>query len=74
MAKVDDFQVKNEPILQYLKDSKERKELFAAVSKYADNCIDIPIIIGNTEIYSGDVKYQVMVCINCIFHFNILFR
>lgn len=58
--KVDPFQVQNEPVFSYLKDSKERKELFAAIAKYKDSCADIPIVIGSEEIYSGDVKYQVM--------------
>ncbi|GFY77211.1 delta-1-pyrroline-5-carboxylate dehydrogenase, mitochondrial [Trichonephila inaurata madagascariensis] len=60
VAKVDDFEVKNEPVFQYLKDSKERKELFDAVDKYKNTCVEIPIIIGEKEIFSGDVKYQVM--------------
>ncbi|XP_035230178.1 delta-1-pyrroline-5-carboxylate dehydrogenase, mitochondrial-like isoform X1 [Stegodyphus dumicola] len=60
VTKVDDFEVKNEPILQYLKDSKERKELFDAIAKYKDSCVEIPIVVGNEEIRSGDVKYQVM--------------
>ncbi|XP_055946938.1 delta-1-pyrroline-5-carboxylate dehydrogenase, mitochondrial-like isoform X1 [Argiope bruennichi] len=59
-AKIEDFQVKNEPVYQYLKDSKERKELFDAVAKYQNTCTEIPIIIGDKEIYSGDAKYQVM--------------
>ncbi|GIY84824.1 hypothetical protein CDAR_282181 [Caerostris darwini] len=59
-AKVDDFQVKNEPVYEYLKDSKERKELFDAIAKYENTCVEIPIIVGDKEIYSGDVKYQVM--------------
>lgn len=60
VAKVDDFQVQNEPILQYMKDSKERQDLFAAINRYKDNCIEIPIVIGSEEIFSGNVKYQVM--------------
>ncbi|KAG8180753.1 hypothetical protein JTE90_026227 [Oedothorax gibbosus] len=59
-AKVDDFEVKNEPVLQYLKGSKERKELFEAIAKYKDTCTEIPIVIGGKEIYAGDVRYQVM--------------
>ncbi|KAG8186488.1 hypothetical protein JTE90_009243 [Oedothorax gibbosus] len=59
-AKVDDFEVKNEPVLHYLKDSKERKELYDAITKYKDSCVKIPIILGDKEIFTGDVKYQVM--------------
>lgn len=64
VTKVDDFQVKNEPVLQYLKNSKERKDLFDAIAKHKDNCANIPIVIGGEEIYSEDVVYQVMVCNN----------
>lgn len=66
-AKVNEFEVKNEPVLQYLKGSKERKELFEAIAKYKDTCTEIPIVIGGKEIYAGDVKYQVMVGIDTIF-------
>ena len=61
VSKVDDFQVKNEPILQYTKGSKERQDLYAAISKYEDTCVDIPIVIAGEEIYSGEARYQVMV-------------
>lgn len=61
VTKVEDFDVKNEPTLQYLKGSKERQDLFTAISKYNDNCVEIPIVIGGEEIRSGDVSYQVMV-------------
>ncbi|XP_054716693.1 LOW QUALITY PROTEIN: delta-1-pyrroline-5-carboxylate dehydrogenase, mitochondrial-like [Uloborus diversus] len=59
-AKVEDFQVKNEPVLEYLKGSKERKELFAAIDKYKDTCTEVPIVIGGQEIFEGEVRYQVM--------------
>lgn len=68
VAKVEDFQVKNEPVLQYLKNSEERNELYAAIAKYKDTCVNIPIVIGNEEIFDGEVQYQVMVSIysfNC---------
>lgn len=59
-AKVDEFSIKNEPMLQYLKGSKERKELTAALTKYQDVCTEIPIIIGGQEIKTDRVQYQLM--------------
>ncbi|KAG8229992.1 hypothetical protein J437_LFUL012268 [Ladona fulva] len=58
--KFKDFKVKNEPILEYLKGSKERKELEAALKNVASNCEDVPIVIGDEEIRTKEVKYQVM--------------
>lgn len=62
VATVEDFDIKNEPVLGYLKGSDERKTLESALSKYKDSGsdFDIPIVVGGTKIYSGDVKYQVM--------------
>lgn len=59
---VEDFDIKNEPVLGYLKGSAERRALESALSKYKDSGsdFDIPIVVGGTKIYSGDVKYQVM--------------
>jgi len=57
---VDDFKVKNEPILGYFKGSKERVELDAALAKYGSQCEDIPIVIGGKEYRTDNVQYQVM--------------
>ena len=43
---VTDFQVQNEPILEYLPGSSERAELEAALQKYNNATEDVPIIIG----------------------------
>jgi hypothetical protein len=55
----------------YLKGSKERKELVAALQETAATCEDVPIVIGDEEIRTNDVRYQVMVsrlkCFNDIF-------
>jgi len=58
-AGVDDFQVKNEPVLTYLKGSKERSELESAIKQLSSETQDIPIIIGGQEIRNSDVQYQV---------------
>jgi 1-pyrroline-5-carboxylate dehydrogenase len=45
----------------YLKGSSERKELGAALQETAATCEDVPIVIGDEEIRTNDVRYQVMV-------------
>ncbi|XP_063220433.1 delta-1-pyrroline-5-carboxylate dehydrogenase, mitochondrial [Bacillus rossius redtenbacheri] len=59
-AKLDDFVIKNEPVLQYLKGSRERRDLEDALRDTAGKCEDVPIIIGGEEIRTNDVHYQVM--------------
>ncbi|XP_076320631.1 delta-1-pyrroline-5-carboxylate dehydrogenase, mitochondrial-like [Tachypleus tridentatus] len=57
---VDDFEVTNEPTLDYLKGSNERKTLEDALEKYKNTCTDVPIVIGNEEFRTDNVKYQAM--------------
>lgn len=59
-VKIKDFPIRNEPILGYLKGSKERKELEAALEKTAACTHEVPIIIGDKEYKTDDVRYQVM--------------
>lgn len=49
----------NEPVLSYKRGSKERAELEKALDKYDTRCVDVPIVIGDEEIYTADVRYQV---------------
>ncbi|XP_052129117.1 delta-1-pyrroline-5-carboxylate dehydrogenase, mitochondrial [Frankliniella occidentalis] len=58
--KVPNLSVKNEPILGYLPGSKELKELESALKETASNVEDVPIVIGDEEIRTKNVKYQVM--------------
>ncbi|NEU33047.1 hypothetical protein GN156_20340, partial [bacterium LRH843] len=58
--KLDDFNVKNEPVLGYLPGSKERKELEAALEEMSSKVEDVPIIIGEKEYRTKEVKHQVM--------------
>lgn len=44
----------------YLPGSKERCELEQALKKISNNVEDVPIVIGNEEIRTKDVRYQVM--------------
>lgn len=55
-----DLPLINEPILGYAKQSKERKELEAALTAASSKCEDIPIVIGDQEFRTNDVKCQVM--------------
>lgn len=50
----------NEPLLGYLKGSKERTELEKQLQKFTNNCEDVPIVIGKEEIRTKDVRHQVM--------------
>ncbi|XP_018335640.1 delta-1-pyrroline-5-carboxylate dehydrogenase, mitochondrial [Agrilus planipennis] len=50
----------NEPILDYLKGSRERTELEGELKKVSATVEDVPIIIGNEEFRTDQVKYQVM--------------
>ncbi|CAH1405558.1 unnamed protein product [Nezara viridula] len=58
--KIDDFTVKNEPVLTYLPGSQERREIEEALKKTASNTEDVPIIIGGKEYRTSEVRYQVM--------------
>lgn len=58
-AKIPDFGVKNEPVLEYLKGSRERTELEAALKATAGKCEDVPIVIGDKEFKTDNVQYQV---------------
>lgn len=43
----------NEPMLSYLKGSKERELLLNALNKVSSEVVEIPLIIGGKEIYTG---------------------
>ncbi|XP_017102569.2 delta-1-pyrroline-5-carboxylate dehydrogenase, mitochondrial [Drosophila bipectinata] len=58
--KIHDFQVVNEPILTYRKNSAERKDLQRALKAAASNCEEIPIVIGGKEFKTSEVRHQVM--------------
>lgn len=50
----------NEPVLKYLKDSPERIALEKELEKQSSNVIEIPLIIGGKEIYTGYTAKVVM--------------
>lgn len=57
--KINDFGVKNEPILGYLKGSKELAELEAALKETAAKTEEVPIVIGDKEFKTNEVRHQV---------------
>ncbi|MCF8235847.1 MAG: L-glutamate gamma-semialdehyde dehydrogenase [Bacteroidales bacterium] len=50
----------NEPVLEYLKESKERTELEKELNRQCKQEIEIPLIIGGKEIRTGDTGKVVM--------------
>lgn len=60
LEKIPDFPVKNEPVLGYLKNSPERKQLEDAIKQMSSQVEEVPLVIGDKEYKSDDVRYQVM--------------
>lgn len=56
----ESFVAANEHMPSYGPDSPERKQLYEALNKYKDTTTDIPIVIGDEEFRTKDVRYQVM--------------
>ncbi len=50
----------NEPILSYLKKSPEREALDKELKRQSSEVIEIPLIIGGREVYTGDTAKIVM--------------
>jgi len=56
------FVASNEPMPSYAPGSKERDIIDDVVAEYEGKVKDVPIVIGDEEIFTKDVKYQVCVC------------
>ena len=69
-ASLENYKAVNEPVLSYLPGSKERAELEEALQKQANELVDIPIVVGDEEIRTDDVRYQVAVS---YFYYKIMF-
>lgn len=52
---------RNEPILDYKSGSDERRALDQALDRYRSRTYDVPIVIGDQEYNSEEIRYQVMV-------------
>lgn len=50
----------NEPVLEYLQGSEERKELEKQLKSMQDTVEEVPIIIGDKEFKTQDCRYQVI--------------
>lgn len=59
-VKISDFGIKNEPVLEYLKGSKERTQLETALKETASTVEDVPIVIGDKELKTNEVRHQVL--------------
>ena len=55
------YQAVNEPIYGYEVGSTERKELEAKLAEYNSKVHEVPIVIGDEEIKTTNVKTQVRV-------------
>ena len=51
-------------MFDYAPGTQERKNIDEAIKKREGEIKDIPIVIGDEEIRTNDVKYQVCVCIS----------
>jgi 1-pyrroline-5-carboxylate dehydrogenase len=52
--------VKNEPMLDYAPGSVERANLRAALTKMKNEVIEIPCVVDGKDVFTGDVKQQVI--------------
>ena len=61
MSAMSSYKAVNEPIWEYLPGSKERIELEAKLKEYDSKVHEIPIVIGDEEMTSSNIRYQVRV-------------
>lgn len=67
VASYENYRAQNEPVYDYLPGSKERIALDAKLKEYDSKVHEIPIVIGDQEITTKDVLYQVRVSF-CLFY------
>ena len=56
MSTIKIYKAKNEPVLKYLKGSRERKMVVKSYNEMFNSKIDIPLIIGSEKILTNDRK------------------
>ena len=66
---IQNYVAVNEPILKYEEGSDEKKALAQTLEKYKGKTEDIPIVIGDEEIRTKEVKFQVEVSFILFFFF-----
>jgi 1-pyrroline-5-carboxylate dehydrogenase len=54
------YTTKNEPILEYRRDSKEVKQVQSAIDEYKSKVTRIPCIIDGKEVWTKDIQKQVL--------------
>ena len=59
---MDKFKAVNDPVREYLAGSTDRQRLEKRLAYYSNTCTEVPIVIGDEQIQTKDVRYQVMVC------------
>lgn len=52
----------NEPVLSYEDGCEEKEALLKTLEKYSSSTEDVPIVIGDEEFRTKEIKYQVEVC------------
>ena len=58
LSNLENFEVKNEPILKYLDGSEEKRLLNDCLNKYLSECSDVPCIIDGSEVKTNLIRYQ----------------
>lgn len=58
-ASLQNYVAYNEPVLGFEKGSKERQELESKLKEYNSKLHEVPIVIGDEQITTKDVRYQV---------------
>ena len=61
LVDVASFHAVNEPLLEYLKESDERKRVQGALKRLSSQIIDVPIVVGDKEIRTKEFQFQVQV-------------
>lgn len=61
LGALESYIAQNEPVLGYEAGSQERLQLEEKVKFYDSQLHDVPICVGDEEIRTGEVKYQVRV-------------
>lgn len=57
-CQIHDFQVKNEPVLQYLQGSQERDQLIIELNELSSKVTQVPIVINGKEIFDGKERVR----------------
>ncbi|XP_074655874.1 delta-1-pyrroline-5-carboxylate dehydrogenase, mitochondrial-like isoform X2 [Tubulanus polymorphus] len=59
MSSFASYKAVNLPVMTFEKGSKERVELEETLKKYQGTTTEVPLVIGDEELHSDDIRYQV---------------